>query len=168
MRVEFRPTLFAKLFYGSFFITGLAVIVAFVYPNIKNGWFALDADVIFPALFGAVFLIAGGLMYYFGSKPIVFDGRKMYFWKGHKVPDIYRQSSKIETGTSFSYIHAIQIISEYCGGNKNSYYSYELNLVLEDMTRINVVDHGSIDKLRLDAEKLARFLGKPVWDATAE
>lgn len=168
MRMEFRSTLSAKLFYGSFIVMGLAVIVAFVYPKMQNGLFTLDADVIFPVLFGAVSLITGGLMYYFGSKPIVFDGGRMYFWKGHKVPDIYRQSSKAKTCTSFNYIRGIQIISEYCGGNKSSYYSYELNLILEDATRINVVDHGSIDKLRQDAEKLARFLGKPVWDATLE
>jgi hypothetical protein len=40
--------------------------------------------------------------------------------------------------------------------------------VLEDAGRVNVVDHGSIDKLRQDAGKLAQFPGKPVWDATVE
>jgi hypothetical protein len=51
-------------------------------------------------------------------------------------------------------------------GNKNSYYSYELNLVLDDGSRINVVDHGNLDRLRSDAQTLSRFLDKPVWDAT--
>ncbi len=51
-------------------------------------------------------------------------------------------------------------------GNKSSYYSYELNLVLDDGSRINVVDHGNLDRLRGDAQTLSRFLDKPVWDAT--
>jgi hypothetical protein len=41
--------------------------------------------------------------------------------------------------------------------------SYELNLVLKDGRRINVVDHGGADKIRTDAATLADFLGVPVW-----
>jgi len=62
-------------------------------------------------------------------------------------------------------IHALQLISEYCGGNDGSYYSYELNLVLENGKRINVVDHGNKNKLRKEANNLSAFLAKPVWDA---
>ena len=47
-------------------------------------------------------------------------------------------------------------------GSPNS--SYELNLVLQDGERLNVVDHGSFDVLREDAAKLGEFLGVPVWD----
>ena len=62
-------------------------------------------------------------------------------------------------------IHALQLISEYCRGNKSSYYSYELNLVMEDGSRMNVVDHGNQAKLREDAQTLSTFLDKPAWDA---
>ena len=44
--------------------------------------------------------------------------------------------------------------------------NYELNLVLEDGKRINVVDHENQDSLREDAGTLAAFLDKPIWDAT--
>ena len=54
-------------------------------------------------------------------------------------------------------------ISEYCGG-KSSYYSYELNLVLSDGTRLNIVDHGDLRRVRRDGATLARFLGVPLWD----
>jgi len=40
-------------------------------------------------------------------------------------------------------------------------------LVLNDASRINVIDHGNIKKLREDGQKLAEFLGKPLWDAAA-
>jgi hypothetical protein len=56
-------------------------------------------------------------------------------------------------------------LCEYVTGNKSSYYSYELNLVLDDGRRINVIDHGNLDRLRSDAQPLSRFLDKPVWDA---
>jgi hypothetical protein len=57
-------------------------------------------------------------------------------------------------------------LSEFVSGSKNSYYSYELNLVLDDGSRINVVDHGNLERLRSDANALSQFLDKPVWDAT--
>ncbi len=62
-------------------------------------------------------------------------------------------------------VHSVQIISEYCRSDKSSYYSYELNLVLNDGGRINVIDHGCIRTMREDFAALAKFLNKPVWDA---
>ena len=44
--------------------------------------------------------------------------------------------------------------------------SYELNVVLQDGSRRNVVDHGNLDALRADARELAMFLVVPLWDAT--
>ena len=50
-------------------------------------------------------------------------------------------------------------------GNKNSYYSYELNLVCINGERINIVDHGALHAIREDASILADYLSVPVWDA---
>ena len=75
----------------------------------------------------------------------------------------------VERGDSsapLSSIHALQLLSEFVSGSKSSYHSYELNLVLNDGSRINVVDHGNLDRLRSDANTLSRFLDKPIWDAT--
>ena len=60
---------------------------------------------------------------------------------------------------------AIQLIREYCGGSESSYYSYELNLICSDGSRINIVDHGALRKIREDAALLAEYLSIPVWDA---
>ena len=60
---------------------------------------------------------------------------------------------------------AIQLIREYVRGNKSSYYSYELNLICSDGSRINIVDHGALRKLRDDAALLAEYLAIPIWDA---
>ena len=45
-------------------------------------------------------------------------------------------------------------------------YSYQLNLVLENGSRINAVYGGDLDHLRKDAKRLAEFLKVPLWDAT--
>ncbi|QNI94131.1 hypothetical protein SynA15127_01049 [Synechococcus sp. A15-127] len=66
---------------------------------------------------------------------------------------------------SLENIRAIQLVREYIRGNRNSYYSYELNLVCSSGDRINIVDHGSLRAIREDAEMLANFLSIPVWDA---
>ena len=60
---------------------------------------------------------------------------------------------------------AIQLIREYCGGSESSYYSYELNLICSDGSRINIVDHGALRRLREDAALLAEYLSIPIWDA---
>ena len=65
----------------------------------------------------------------------------------------------------FDNICAIQLLREYVSGNKNSYYSYELNLVCINGERINIVDHGALRAIREDASILADYLSIPVWDA---
>jgi hypothetical protein len=62
----------------------------------------------------------------------------------------------------------LQLIREYISSAKSSYYSYEINLVIEEGKRVNVVDHGNLEQIRKDAGTLSRFLGCPVWDATQE
>lgn len=85
------------------------------------------------------------------------------YWKGHKKPDyIYRPEDE-KDATMFSNIYAIQIIREYVKSDKSSYYSYELNLVLDDGRRLNVIDHGKKNEILEDARELGEFLDVPVW-----
>ena len=44
------------------------------------------------------------------------------------------------------------------------YVSYELNVVLRDAGRVNVVLYADVQRLRADAEVLSEFLGVPTWD----
>ena len=67
---------------------------------------------------------------------------------------------------SLDTVYALQLIREYVKGSESNYYSYELNLVLRDGQRLNVVDHGDGRRLRRDAERLAQFLGVRVWDGS--
>lgn len=89
--------------------------------------------------------------------PRVFDLSYGYYWRG-----------RIKSGAEGKELHGeecplldiytVLVISEYCSsGTNNSYYSYELNLVLKNGTRLNVVDHGNKATMLGDAKSLAEF-----------
>ena len=165
-RIEFHSTIMAKVFYFVFFFIGSAVVIGISYSKISTGNFTFDLETIMPLLIGLVFASVGGVLFYYGTAPIVFDKRLNAFWKGRKSPKEVFDARTLKYFAKLEDIHAIQLISEYISGDKSSYYSYELNLVLEDASRINVVDHGSCEKIREDANTLSKLLNKPVWDAT--
>ena len=52
------------------------------------------------------------------------------------------------------------------GNNHRAFRSYELNVVLDDASRRNLVCHGDHARLRQDASTLAAFLNVPLWDAS--
>ena len=167
--MEFRATLGAKLFCIIFVFVGIAAIGFGCYHIVTVKETPLRFGAIIPLLVGVPFAGFGVLMLYFFAKPVVFDKTTGRFYKGKKPPDeMFKQfdpdakNKAVELGR----IHALQLIAEYCSGQKSSYYSYELNLVLEDGERVNVVDHGKLNKIREDANTLSNFLGKPVWNAT--
>jgi len=165
-RQEFMATTGAKLFYIIFILIGAGLLIGFPVAIIISANISLELATLMPAFIGLVFLIAGISLYYFGTSPCVFDKRQGYFWKGRKSPNEVLNKNKLKAFADLKKIHALQIISEYCRSDKNSYYSYELNLVLRDGKRVNVIDHGNYEKLIDDARMLASFLGKPVWDAS--
>lgn len=65
----------------------------------------------------------------------------------------------------FSTIAGLQLLPEVISSEKNvTYTSWELNLVLEDGSRLNVVDHAKVEQLRAEAAQLSRLIDCPVWD----
>ncbi|MCK5895511.1 MAG: hypothetical protein KAG20_01835 [Cocleimonas sp.] len=164
-RIEFKATSGAKLFYFLFLIVGIGMISFVIFLSIDS---AFSKSILF-FLVALLFSIAGFLLFYFGTKPIVFDRKKGCFWIGRKPPKMLSPSKK---SAFFEQIYALQLISETCHSSASSthqrnrsYESYELNLVLKDGQRINVVDHGDKQTLRKDTATLAQFLHKPIWDA---
>lgn len=69
-----------------------------------------------------------------------------------------------KTVIPFARIVALQVVKEDCHTKHTTFSSWELNLVLDDASRINVFDHG--DRRRFDADLaiLAGALEKPIWD----
>lgn len=166
-RLEFRPTGGALAFYGVFLGMGLLTLVAAPIVGFSGVWKGdLTIPVIVFASVGLVCTIVGGVMLRIGSAPIVFDKRRGAYWRGRVAPHELSNRHGHKETTTLDEIHALQLISERCTSKDSSFYSYELNLVLDDATRITVVDHGNKDSLKEDAEALRAFLGVPIWDAT--
>ncbi len=164
-RVEFRAAFGAILFYLLFFLIGLGA-----FAGISIAWFSgsigsFEPGLLVPLLIGLIFTVLGAYMLHAGTTPLVFEKGRGIFWKGRKGPDDAMATRNIGKFVRLDSIHAVQLIAEYISG-KSSYYSYELNLVLEDGRRVTVIDHGNLDRIREDAGKLALFLGRPLWDAT--
>ena len=162
-RIEFKSTFKAKMFCFFFMLIGLFLLSP-IYFMIVSGE-GIGVGILFPLLFGGPFFAIGSYMFYRGSIPIVFDKHKGYYWHSRKSPDQFVEMDTINLLTALEDIHAIQLISEYCSGEKSSFYSYEINLVLHNGERINVVDHGKKSQILLDSELLAEFLQVTVWDA---
>lgn len=167
-RMEFQAATGAKLFCMFFALVGIIMPCGFLAAAFLNREFAADMGpvMIAPVLMGLTFLAVGAGLYYYGTAPIVFDKFRGCFWKGRKAPNEVLDISTLKNACKLEDIRALQLISEYVRGNKSAYYSYEMNLVLKDGKRLNVVDHGNQAKLREDAQTLATFLNVPVWDAT--
>ena len=162
--LKFKASVFVKIFTLIFFFIGLGVLVGFSVFLTSNPNQEYEAVMIVPFIIGAVFLIVGFFMYRYMTSPIVFDKSLGHFWKGRKGPREVFNIDSIKIHAELDQIHAIQVLSEYCHTDKSHYYSYELNLILKDSSRINVIDHGNLKTLREDANTLAEFLEVPIWD----
>ena len=162
-RMEFRASFGAKAFYLSFLFAGIGVLIFFPFFTRSTDGFSFDGNTVIILLIALSFMITGSCLFYFGITPIVFDKQNGFFWKGRKTPEGIFDREVLKQFTKLKNIHALQLISEHVRSDKKRYYSYELNIVLKDSRRINIVDHGKKDKLQKDAETLSAFLGKPIW-----
>lgn len=168
-RIEFRASKSAKIIPVFLIMVGIGLPVIFSAKPLLNGTFSLTLMTIPPILVGAFLLILAGIFWYLCTSPVVFDKSEGYFWKGRNVPLKQAENSTLKNGTRLENIHALQLISETCWKSEDrSYRSHELNLVLKDSTRINVVDHGVKVNIRESALCLSQFLEIPVWDALTE
>ena len=164
-RLEFRASSGAFFSYLIPLVIGLGMLIYVFVVSFRAFSMEFNSDNIFLIVLGLILSVIGAGMLRSGTNPIVFDKISRLFWKGRVAPDQVFDRGRIKQYAEFDRIHAIQLLSEYCRGNKTSYHSYELNLVLENGERINVVDHGNKNKLVEDAQTLATFLEKPLWNA---
>lgn len=165
-RLEFCATKSAKLFYLVFFFAGSGVIINIIYNIFLSGGLITNSDTLILLLVGLVFASVGGGMYYYGTEPIVFSKSNGFFWKGRKSSsELNDCTNKYKNITKIKQIYALQIIPKYCRGKDSSHRGYELNIVLNNAERINIVSHTNLVELRKDGATLADFLGKIIWDA---
>jgi hypothetical protein len=162
-RIEFRGSATMKLLAIILAVSGPAFgiftmrTMSFSVESLSNGSFWLP--MVFIILFGY-----GGLsVLYVSLRPTVFDKDAGYFWKSFRKPPRLMNRAGSKQYTPLSEIHALQLIAEKCTSgqnqqnqiaekctsgqnqqNQSAFFSYELNLVLKDGSRRNVLDHGSL------------------------
>lgn len=163
-RSEFNVTLEAQLFCGVFLMLGLMLTSISIVLLPTSEQVAFGANLFLAPFVGLTFTLCGGGMLYWVSTPIVFDYAAGFFWIGRQAPSSFVEQNVAKHFSRLDRIHALQLLSQYNRGNKTSYYSYQLNLILKDGNRINVLNHGDEQQVRSDATELAAFLGRPVWD----
>lgn len=164
-RMEFQPTLKSKLFSLLFCAVGLGLTGIFLVQGMQSS----DPDAanmsFFVLLFGLTFAGVGVFTYRKMSVPVVFDKVTGRGWRGRRKSDSAHGTEAPDGSILIRDITSLQLLSQYVRGNKNSYYVYELNAVMNDAKRYNIMRHGSKRHMRKDAETLSSFLGKPLWDA---
>jgi len=156
-RLEYRALRSAVMFSMLFLTIGVAAVsvpVSYTYffSVVPQGWMSI------PLLGGGVFVTFGAVFLRKDVQRIGLDKVRGEFRRGR-------------TRIPLSDIHAIQIVGELLGTSgmytTANFESYEINLVLSNGSRTNVVDHGDeLERVRDDASQLARFLSVPVWDGT--
>ncbi|MBF8151046.1 hypothetical protein ITJ86_14135 [Winogradskyella sp. F6397] len=163
-KLIYKPSIGAAIFSFIFFAVGFGVLFFALFPLFKTNieivsinWFLI--------LFGLLFSSAGGFMFYKFYKPRVFDKQQGIYYTTYKFNLHQSRKQQSDDYLPLKSIVAIQIIGEHIQSDDSSYKSFELNLVLDDASRKNVVDHGSLKSLIIDAEMLSEFLNVPIWHA---
>ena len=169
-RLVFTPTPTSQLSVWTMLGIGIAIPVAALL-NMNEG-VQLDDDNFIAAaaicIFASGFFVAAGLIMRNGiGRSHTFDRRSGKYWNTRKEP--VSPARGADKAVSLDQIYALQIIEEHFPATQKQrrYNSYELNLVLDDASRINIIDHTEANQVRSEAGKLARFLGDiPLWDAS--
>ncbi len=154
--VVFKATSNAYFFAGIFMVTGIFPI-----------FYGLINFEIVNLVLGLIFFSVGYFMYdEFSNTPIFNKNSGLYRLK--KIPLLKKLMKKIGFSVRLKDIKSIQLLSEYVRGDKSRYHSYEINLILKDGHRINVVDHGDRQSSETDAQALAYFLDVPFLNGLHE
>lgn len=161
--MKFVPTWMTYILSGTLIIMGFGAMMIMYYTA---KW------ILPPWLIALAVVIAGCIALYMMTIPIVFDKTTGVFLKGRRQAAELTNLVRGKKTAKLEDVRALQILArqvmDYDSDTRmnRSYFTYELNLVMKDTNRLNVVTIGNIAKLREDAEVLAEFLDKPVWDAT--
>lgn len=163
-KLVYKPSISAALFSFAFFAVGFGVLCFAIYFKFQPSSLTDGKDVML-IIFGLVFACAGGFMFYYFYMPRVFDKQLGVYYKAHRPKLHHTKRVNSKNQVLLKSIVAIQIIGEIVQGDKGSYQSFELNLILDDSSRRNVVDHGNLNSIIDDAEVLSKFLNIPIWHA---
>ena len=159
--LRYKASSFGKIF-GGIFILFPFIFIAVGVTTIINQGYQLEA-VLF-TIFPLVFIGVGIFVLKKFNTTTSFNKSTGYFYKGKKQQTTSITITEDANTFKLDTIKALQILPERVRGDKSSYTSYEINLVFEDGSRYNVVDHGHRKSIEQDAVTLSDFLGVPAWN----
>ncbi|MDX1629765.1 MAG: hypothetical protein R3345_13755 [Fulvivirga sp.] len=152
-----------KAFYLIFAVVGLGVMIAAF--NTSTGTEDDTLRLLMMVGFGAIFFLVGTVPLFKAGKLYIFDKSAGYCWTGKTHPRDIVRAEEMDKMIKLDRIKGLQILSERISGSKGrSYRSYELNLILDDHERVNVMDHGNYSSIQKDAKTLSDYLEVPVFD----
>lgn len=173
-RVEFRPSIGTWLKVGMFLSIALGLLVLGVWgltteiesddPERVEYILVVSALVLFFAIPGAYLAVTG-------LRPRVFDRGHNAYWKGFLPPGMGPREGLVRDVTPLHQVRALQLIVEEVNDGTNNfqwYTRYELNLVLQDGSRVHVVGQDDGPALREDTAKIAALLRVPTWDSSVK
>ncbi|MCB9495434.1 MAG: hypothetical protein H6686_00915 [Fibrobacteria bacterium] len=161
--VRFKPSIQGYAFPLAFLLGGVIPLAILIHAPGALMHFQLKHGLLL--LFSLPFFGIGIWSWRTMTRVSSFDKREGWYWAGGSIPSANPHLVDPTRACPLSDIKAIQILSESVRGDKGrSYSSLELNLVLADASRRQVVDHGG-GGLEEEARTLAEFLGVPLWNA---
>ncbi|MGK7390315.1 MAG: hypothetical protein ACNS60_08185 [Candidatus Cyclobacteriaceae bacterium M2_1C_046] len=157
-----------KLFFGLFALIGSGILLFAAGEAsgvITTGNINESGELLPVLIFGSIFFLVGTIPL-FRNKYLAFDKAQGFCWEGNNSPRNVIRAEETAKLIRLERIKGLQIIKERISSSKSSYYSYELNLILDDNSRVNVMDHGSQSSIRSDAKKLGDYLNVPIFDGS--
>jgi len=161
-RIEFTVSLQSTIFYLSFAIVGLLIVI-FVLLGIAEGNRPLGF------LGGLLFLSFGISGLKSSEMKIVLDREVCALWTGNKDPKRLLKPQKIKGYRSLKRLHSIQLIKkrvESSSRDQGEFTCYEINLIMSHGKRVNVLNHASKNSIKTQAKAISNLFNVPLWDAS--
>lgn len=164
--ILFFPYLFVLVFSMPLIFTllNLTIYISTEYNNINLNELSNYASSIWAF---CIFPIPFVILFYNWFQSKIFDFQNWYYYDLRYKNNIFslindeKYRNKI---IDLKQIHALQIISERVYNKNSSYTSYELNMILQDSSRVNIVDYSNLETIKSNAELLWNRLKIKIWE----
>jgi hypothetical protein len=176
--LAYQPSVGGIIFGIAFILIGGLTVLFYILVSQGGSGITIEVaqgsseNVIFLALIGLVFMVAGGMVILLATSPVAFDKTSGVFYKGRRQRR-FQDTDYSKNALRFSDIHAIQLLTylESTSSSNNTgptrfYPVYEMNLVRHDGERVYVNTYSKSERAQADAAKIGAFVNVPVWDGT--
>jgi hypothetical protein len=119
-----------------------------------------------PIVLSAALITISVVLYRRRCKPVVFDKAAGHFRPGYRHSSVAEPAPTGGSSIPLAEIHALQVIAKAVSTSESDFDDFEVNVVLKDASRINIMGSGDLAATLQSARTLGEFLDVPVWDAS--